>query len=807
MVAQAAYEGNDPAALLAITFMFAVVGVAVFWIYLNKKGADSVEKKVSSDVAPVKKSLTQLSKPLEALSGHSISKKKREKKKRAAANKAKCLGPLGDSDSKEQQEQKPETVETIVEDSCPSPEPELVLEATAPEVSVAEPVADTPLTDDSPSTKPKGNKKKSKITEETGKNEKENGVPPDSETEKEDEEDKEKQSKASAEEEEAAEERKKQEEEERRKIEESKAEATRQAEAARIAKEEEEKRIAEELEKKRRIEEERKAAETSRKLEEEEAAKRKKKEKEEKEERKVKLDKLFSDLRKRYGKDEDKDRVRIKGDEEKTRKSLKEQEKTTRRDLLLPSSPPSPPRQPTPPPHPPKGTSPSASSSISPTEACLPIVPHSESRGIYRAPQNRPPQNGLSRHSSPSPVNSPKNDLANSAPCSPILNAGEVSYVLRKGHRMGFVCTDGILKLSDVPTRHAREKGLREGMILSSIDGNRPDPSHVYMLQQGIDREMVLVFTHPKPPALPPPSSAPIMQQVPVPIPPVPVMPPGGLPYSMTPPFQQPQMGHGHGHGAAPPPPLPMCKKDKLCQDINDPDHQKEFRHTCKIKDCGVSDCAWHTMYFYHETPTADEWNGEISVVDVDEHKRLLMKGNWAKVKVSKLKQLINDNLGITPAMQHITTKDGVPLVNDNSACKEYAIKAGALVYVTRKGQGPGIHQVQFPVQPQQHQQPHVFPNKGPVPPGALPPSFFAQSLYPLPNGMQYPPTNGMVRTGSLPQSQFVDPSRVYQGSPTAPLPYTQHAVKVMPTAPVPGARSAQDTSWTSGVGEAYHYS
>eukprot|EP00756_Hemistasia_phaeocysticola_P038152 Hpha_TRINITY_DN16740_c2_g2::TRINITY_DN16740_c2_g2_i1::g.79891::m.79891 len=45
---------------------------------------------------------------------------------------------------------------------------------------------------------------------------------------------------------------------------------------------------------------------------------------------------------------------------------------------------------------------------------------------------------------------------------------------------------------------------------------------------------------------------------------------------------------------------LPLCHLDKSCKQINEPQHQMLFRHTCKLRPCMHVDEEWHNLYFLH---------------------------------------------------------------------------------------------------------------------------------------------------------------------------------------------------------------
>eukprot|EP01063_Lacrimia_lanifica_P010229 TRINITY_DN16960_c0_g1_i1.p1 TRINITY_DN16960_c0_g1~~TRINITY_DN16960_c0_g1_i1.p1 ORF type:complete len:475 (+),score=131.11 TRINITY_DN16960_c0_g1_i1:108-1532(+) len=51
--------------------------------------------------------------------------------------------------------------------------------------------------------------------------------------------------------------------------------------------------------------------------------------------------------------------------------------------------------------------------------------------------------------------------------------------------------------------------------------------------------------------------------------------------------------------------PPPMCPIDLACQEINDPDHQESYRHTCRRQGCNFTWMKEHRRLFYH--PGLDE--------------------------------------------------------------------------------------------------------------------------------------------------------------------------------------------------------
>ena len=125
-----------------------------------------------------------------------------------------------------------------------------------------------------------------------------------------------------------------------------------------------------------------------------------------------------------------------------------------------------------------------------------------------------------------------------------------------------------------------------------------------------------------------------------------------------------------------------MCESDKSCRDINDASHQQHFKHTCKIEGCPQAKEEWHTRYFEHE-----------ECIDIHaDGTPLQIVGNWEKIKVSRLKTLINKHLKIPVAEQTLRRGD-IELADPDSTCRAYGVKAGVVINVIR----PNSQQVAQP--------------------------------------------------------------------------------------------------------------
>eukprot|EP01059_Diplonema_ambulator_P001401 TRINITY_DN11175_c0_g1_i2.p1 TRINITY_DN11175_c0_g1~~TRINITY_DN11175_c0_g1_i2.p1 ORF type:complete len:389 (+),score=50.68 TRINITY_DN11175_c0_g1_i2:65-1168(+) len=129
---------------------------------------------------------------------------------------------------------------------------------------------------------------------------------------------------------------------------------------------------------------------------------------------------------------------------------------------------------------------------------------------------------------------------------------------------------------------------------------------------------------------------------------------------------------------------LPMCPLDRLCDSINDPFHHNQFRHTCKIKNCELADQEWHNRLFVHTEASPPVDDGNIIVYNTENFSYVALQGNWAKVKIAKIREKISIHLNIPVDQQMLTTKAGHVLDDPSQSCKEAGISNGKTLFVTR---------------------------------------------------------------------------------------------------------------------------
>ncbi|KAJ9465961.1 hypothetical protein DIPPA_20107 [Diplonema papillatum] len=171
-------------------------------------------------------------------------------------------------------------------------------------------------------------------------------------------------------------------------------------------------------------------------------------------------------------------------------------------------------------------------------------------------------------------------------------------------------------------------------------------------------------------------------------------------------------------------PPTQMCKQDKLCSYINQPWHQADFLHTCKLVNCASRHEKRHTDYFVHEdthphphppaslttgqqffSPVSAEpsspgrgngpsqtvakkgiaatsFTGSVTVVNTVTAKEFKLSRNWLKIRVAELKQMLQEELRIPMNTHRVETSDGVQVTNDSSLCSEYGITSGTVLNV-----------------------------------------------------------------------------------------------------------------------------
>eukprot|EP01064_Diplonema_japonicum_P031401 TRINITY_DN5600_c0_g3_i1.p1 TRINITY_DN5600_c0_g3~~TRINITY_DN5600_c0_g3_i1.p1 ORF type:complete len:603 (+),score=119.05 TRINITY_DN5600_c0_g3_i1:94-1902(+) len=178
----------------------------------------------------------------------------------------------------------------------------------------------------------------------------------------------------------------------------------------------------------------------------------------------------------------------------------------------------------------------------------------------------------------------------------------------------------------------------------------------------------------------------------------------------------QPAMQWQH----SPADPLPMCPLDRLCDCINDPFHHSQFRHTCKIQGCELSQQPWHTRLFVHDESNSGTGEaGNIIVYNTENFSYVALQGNWAKVKIAKVKEKIAIHLSIPHEQQMLTTKAGDLLNDPAKSCKDAGIENGCTLFVTRIPAGQdqasflqmNVNARPFYPYPPQAQQPPVLPH------------------------------------------------------------------------------------------------
>ena len=159
----------------------------------------------------------------------------------------------------------------------------------------------------------------------------------------------------------------------------------------------------------------------------------------------------------------------------------------------------------------------------------------------------------------------------------------------------------------------------------------------------------------------------------------------GGQMPSQTPgvPFQGTPATHNSQLPQPQQPPLSMCPEDKHCKLINDPVHQGQFRHTCRVVACAYARESWHTRLFAHP----DRSDTGITVYETENLSGVAMPGQWNKLRVHKVKELIARYLNIPAEQQMLTTSSGALLRDATMACEDCGITNGATLFVTRMPQ------------------------------------------------------------------------------------------------------------------------
>eukprot|EP00756_Hemistasia_phaeocysticola_P006676 Hpha_TRINITY_DN13950_c0_g2::TRINITY_DN13950_c0_g2_i1::g.35423::m.35423 len=234
------------------------------------------------------------------------------------------------------------------------------------------------------------------------------------------------------------------------------------------------------------------------------------------------------------------------------------------------------------------------------------------------------------------------------------------------------------------------------------------------------------------------------------------------------------------GSGGGGPGVLPMCTSDKTCLMINDPQHQRQFRHTCKLRDCQYANQPWHTRLFVHPPPSqsaskgvegdkhddsseSPELSGRIVVYNLADRSYLQLKGNWARVKLSKLRAQVEQCMHIPKRFQRFQLQDdasGDREFVDDSACSACGIVPGAVLYVQSTEHAPSI-------------------TSQPQPPQFAPPSQLPPQQQPPPPQRGQRGRRGEKQGGSPFQSQ---PQQVWQQMPPhLPPPAASNATMIPP--------------------------
>jgi len=242
-----------------------------------------------------------------------------------------------------------------------------------------------------------------------------------------------------------------------------------------------------------------------------------------------------------------------------------------------------------------------------------------------------------------------------------------------------------------------------------------------------------------------------------------------------------------------------MCPADMTCLRINDPQHQRQFRHTCKLRNCQYANQAWHNSLFVHppesnrkdgegsktddaaaDTPAeAPDMSGRIVVYKLSDRSYLQLKGNWARVKLSKLRAQVEQCMNIPKRFQRFQLQDdgnGAREFIEDAACSECGIIPGAVIYV-QSTENPADPQNPHATQPPPRFTPPVQP---PIPPQPQPP----------PQSRANRPRRGENKMGAAASSSFQ--SHQGAGAWQQPMPHPHNTPSQAPLpVPAPGPPTA----------------